>query len=180
MPTRPPLLACASSNLRGLGRGPHCAMLLLGAEVLRIVRPGGGVLAPGRVTERGRSQSSSTCAANPAGRALAIMGSADVLMERNRPAVMERLRLGADPRLIQARTTVAARPGRLHPGVRGGVDRKAYGSRRRGREQVRQPSTAAKSSAMNRPAAPTQTLSRHSPESPSDRTHRAGSGCMIR
>ena len=126
MPTRPPLLACASSNLRGLGRGPHCAMLLLGAEALRIVRPGGGVLAPGRVTERGRSQSSSTCAANPAGRALAIMGSADVLMERNRPGVMERLGLGSDsalnPCLIQARTTVGVRTGRLYPGVRSGVD----------------------------------------------------------
>ncbi len=97
----------------GIGPGPHSAMLLsdLGAEVLRIDRPGGnGWSNP--IVDRGRytveidirtSDGKATC--------LDALSRADVLIEGFRPGVMERLGLGPDavhainPRLIYARMT---------------------------------------------------------------------------
>jgi alpha-methylacyl-CoA racemase len=97
----------------GIGPGPHVAMLLanLGAEVLRIDRPGGngypnpivnGVLSSLTIdirTDEGRA------------RCLEIAERVDVVIEGNRPGVLERLGLGPDamlernPRLIYGRMT---------------------------------------------------------------------------
>lgn len=97
----------------------------LGAEVLRIDRPGG--TDPGPRTDpllRGRSTIEVDLKA-PAGSQLArdLAGAANVLLEGFRPGVMERLGLGPDecmrvnPRLVYARMTGwgEARPGRSHP-----------------------------------------------------------------
>jgi alpha-methylacyl-CoA racemase len=110
---RGPLVGLRVIELTGIGPGPHCAMLLadLGAEVLRIDRPGGNGW-PNPVADRGRG----TMALNlrsAAGRegCLAAAERADVLIEGYRPGVMERLGLGPDlllarnPRLIYGRVT---------------------------------------------------------------------------
>jgi alpha-methylacyl-CoA racemase len=110
---RGPLLGLKVLEFAGIGPGPHCAMLLadLGADVLRIERPGGAGYG-NAVVDRGRS----TLVADirtPAGRAqcLAIADRADVLIEGMRPRVMERLGLGPEvlcarnPRLIYGRMT---------------------------------------------------------------------------
>jgi len=97
----------------GIGPGPHCAMQLadMGAEVLRIERPGGNGW-PNPVVDRGR-----TCITldirSEAGRqrCLELARRADVLIEGFRPGVMERLGLGPEelaavnPRLVYGRMT---------------------------------------------------------------------------
>ncbi|MEO5597118.1 MAG: CaiB/BaiF CoA-transferase family protein [Novosphingobium sp.] len=109
-----PLAGLRCVEFAGMGPGPHGAMLLsdLGAEVLRIERPNQPAFTINPVTERGRGklvldlQQPENVA-----RALEIVQHADVLIEGNRPGVMERLGLGPDvamavnPRLIYARMT---------------------------------------------------------------------------
>ncbi|WP_432841486.1 CaiB/BaiF CoA transferase family protein [Dactylosporangium sp. CA-092794] len=99
----------------GLAPGPHAAMVLadLGADVVRICRPGQDAVP---VAEdhllRGRD-SVAVDLKSAAGRDLArrMAERADVLIEGNRPGVMERLGLGPDdclaanPRLVYARVT---------------------------------------------------------------------------
>lgn len=97
----------------GIGPGPHCAMLLsdLGAEVLRIDRPGGNGWT-NRIVDRGRA-TLEVDIRNEEGRDKAISAceKADVLIEGFRPGVMERLGLGPDellarnPRLVYGRMT---------------------------------------------------------------------------
>jgi alpha-methylacyl-CoA racemase len=104
-------------ELSGLGPAPYACTLLaeLGADVIRVDRPGGGtklVPAEHEVLHRSRP-----CAAvdlkAPAGRevALRLVAEADVLVEALRPGVTERLGLGPDdclarnPRLVYARMT---------------------------------------------------------------------------
>lgn len=97
----------------GIGPGPHAAMLLanLGAEVLRIDRPGGNGY-PNPVVDHGLSTLTIDIRTD-AGRArcLDIADLVDVVIEGNRPGVMERLGLGPDvmmsrnPRLIYGRMT---------------------------------------------------------------------------
>jgi alpha-methylacyl-CoA racemase len=114
-PTQPsgPLLGLKVLEFASLGPGPHCAMLLadLGAEVLRIDRPG-AVGHPNPVVDRGRS----TLVVDIRGaagrdRCLSIAARADVLIEGLRPGVMERLGLGPEvvcarnPRIIYGRMT---------------------------------------------------------------------------
>ncbi len=96
-----------------MGPGPHCAMLFadLGAEILRIERDGGDGW-PNPVVERGRARLTLDLR-SPADRerAIEIVAAADILIEGNRPGVMERLGLGPDamldrnPRLIYGRMT---------------------------------------------------------------------------
>jgi alpha-methylacyl-CoA racemase len=117
LPPTGPLVGIRVVELSGLGPGPYAGMLLaeLGADVLRIDRPGGGtrMVDPEReVLHRSRP-----CAAvdlkSPAGRdvVLRLVEQADVLTEGLRPGVTERLGLGPDaclarnPRLVYARMT---------------------------------------------------------------------------
>ena len=97
----------------GVGPGPHCAMLLadLGAEVLRIDRPGGDGW-PNPVVERGRHRLQLDIRSVD-GRALVLEAAdqADVVLEGFRPGVMERLGygpedlMGRNPRLVYGRMT---------------------------------------------------------------------------
>lgn len=97
----------------GIGPAPFCVTLLsdLGADVLRIDRPGGGA-AEHDVTARGRA-SLALDLKNPDDiiTARAAITAADILIEGYRPGVMERLGLGPDemlnlnPRLIYGRMT---------------------------------------------------------------------------
>jgi alpha-methylacyl-CoA racemase len=98
----------------GIGPVPFAAMLLadMGADVVRIVRPGTPALDKCDIVERGRRVVSIDL--KPAdGResALMLLEHADVLLEGFRPGVMERLGLGPEtilrrnPRLIYGRMT---------------------------------------------------------------------------
>jgi alpha-methylacyl-CoA racemase len=117
LPPTGPLTGIRVVELSGLGPGPYAGMLLaeLGADVLRVDRPGGGtrMVDPEReVLHRSRP-----CAAvdirTPRGRdvVLRLVEQADVLTEGLRPGVTERLGLGPDaclernPRLVYARMT---------------------------------------------------------------------------
>ena len=107
-----PLTGLKVIEFSGIGPGPHVAMLLadLGAEVVRIERPGTAVSNP--VVERARHRAAVDLKSDE-GRAFCQMAcaKADVLIEGFRPGVMERLGLGPDelieanPRLVYARMT---------------------------------------------------------------------------
>ena len=108
-----PLLGLRVVEFVGLGPGPHCAMLLadLGAEVLRIDRPGGSVSA-NPIVDRGRSSIVLDISTeNGRDCCIEVCERADVLIEGFRPGVMERLGLGPDvlekhnPRLVYGRMT---------------------------------------------------------------------------
>jgi alpha-methylacyl-CoA racemase len=109
-----PLARLRCVEFAGMGPGPHGAMLLsdLGAEVLRIERPNPAEFTINPITERGRGKIVLDLRqAGSVARALEIVRHADVLIEGNRPGVMERLGLGPDeamavnPRLIYGRMT---------------------------------------------------------------------------
>ena len=107
-----PLAGLKVIEFSGIGPGPHVAMLLadLGAEVVRIDRPGGGVSNP--VVERARHRVEVDLK-SAEGKAFCrdAAAKADVLIEGLRPGVMERLGMGPDellaanPRLVYARMT---------------------------------------------------------------------------
>lgn len=107
-----PLAGLKVIEVAGIGPGPHVAMLLadLGAEVVRIDRPGSGVVNP--VVERARHRVTVDLKSDE-GRQFCLDAAsrADVLIEGLRPGVMERLGLGPDqllgqnPRLVYARMT---------------------------------------------------------------------------
>ncbi len=98
----------------GLGPAPFCAMLLsdLGADVIRIDRPGAFGGGPEEVLARGRRSIGVNLKAEGAIKACSkILQSADILLEGYRPGVMERLGLGPDvclkanPKLVYGRMT---------------------------------------------------------------------------
>lgn len=107
-----PLAGLKVMEFAGIGPGPHAGMLLadLGAEVVRIDRPGGGVMNP--VVERARNRVEVDLK-NEEGLSFCRNAAtkADVLIEGLRPGVMERLGLGPDellaanPGLVYARMT---------------------------------------------------------------------------
>ena len=107
-----PLVGLKVIEFAGIGPGPHVAMLLadLGAEVVRIDRPGAMSLNP--VVERARNRVTVDLKSDE-GKAFCreAASKADVLIEGLRPGVMERLGLGPDalladnPRLVYARMT---------------------------------------------------------------------------
>jgi alpha-methylacyl-CoA racemase len=113
-----PLTGLKVVELAGIGPGPHAAMVLadLGAEVVRVDRPSGGLQlgAPGAPdpTLRGRRRVAADLK-DPAGRetVLRLVERADVLLEGYRPGVTERLGVGPadcharNPRLVYARMT---------------------------------------------------------------------------
>jgi alpha-methylacyl-CoA racemase len=105
-------------ELAGIGPGPHAAMVLadLGADVVRIDRPSGGLSlgVPGAPDPmlRGRRRVKADLK-DPAGREglLRLVEHADVLVEGYRPGVAEELGVGPadcharNPRLVYARMT---------------------------------------------------------------------------
>src|SRR3954468_9720364 len=109
-----PLEGVRVLELAGIGPAPYTCMLLaqLGADVLRVDRPGGSrvgdpdLLADGRPTLTLDLKS-----ADDVSTVLRLVERADVLVEGFRPGVAERLGLGPDtcfernPRLVYARMT---------------------------------------------------------------------------
>ncbi|MER5439413.1 CaiB/BaiF CoA-transferase family protein [Streptomyces sp. NPDC002790] len=112
-----PLAGMRVVELAGIGPGPFAAMLLadLGADVVRVDRPGGqalGVPPEYDVTNRNkRSVVVDLKAADGAERVLQLAARADVLIEGYRPGVAERLGIGPDachhrnPKLVYGRMT---------------------------------------------------------------------------
>jgi alpha-methylacyl-CoA racemase len=110
-----PLAGVRVLEFASIGPGPFCAMLLsdMGADIIRIDRPSGVAgTGPNAVLQRGRP-SLVLDLKQEADRELAFRAAcaADVIIEGNRPGVMERLELGperlmgANERLIYARMT---------------------------------------------------------------------------
>ena len=117
-PARGPLAGLRIVEIAGIGPGPFAGMLLadMGAEVIRVDRPGGGLFG-GERTEldflnRGKR---AFCAdlKNPDAVALVLqlVATADGLLEGFRPGVAEKLGIGPDtclecnPRLVYGRMT---------------------------------------------------------------------------
>jgi alpha-methylacyl-CoA racemase len=111
-----PLRGVKVVEIAGIGPGPHACMILadLGADVIRVERPGGQLLAggPTNLLNRGRP-SVALDLKQPAAVAtvLALVEDADLLVEGMRPGVAERLGFGPDhchevnPRLVYGRMT---------------------------------------------------------------------------
>ncbi|SDB20033.1 CaiB/BaiF CoA transferase family protein [Belnapia rosea] len=109
-----PLKGLRVLEFAGIGPGPFCGMVLadLGADVIRLERPGAPPAPPEDFITRGRRtvgldlKSPAAIAA-----ALRLVESADALIEGFRPGVMERLGLGPEPclarnpRLVYGRMT---------------------------------------------------------------------------
>ncbi|MGY1680955.1 CaiB/BaiF CoA transferase family protein [Geodermatophilus sp. SYSU D01176] len=117
LPPTGPLAGIRVVELAGLGPAPYACLLLaeLGADVVRVDRPGGGTqLVPAEQDALNRSRPSvAVDLKSPAGRdvVLRLAEAADVLVEGLRPGVTERLGVGPDvclarnPRLVYARMT---------------------------------------------------------------------------
>ena len=113
-------------ELGGIGPAPHAAMLLadLGADVVRIERPAGGLALgdPARdaVLRGRRSVHADLRDAQDLERVLGLLDHADVLIDAFRPGVTDRLGMGPDalatrnPRLIYGRMTGWGADGPLH------------------------------------------------------------------
>ena len=112
-----PLRGVKVVEIAGIGPSPHACMILadLGADVIRVERPGGSTLAilpANDFLNRGRP-SVALNLKDPAAVAvvLALVAQADILVEGMRPGVTERLGLGPDdtlavnPRLVYGRMT---------------------------------------------------------------------------
>jgi alpha-methylacyl-CoA racemase len=121
-----PLAGVRVVELASIGPGPHACMMLadLGADVVRVDRPGGATLSTGAadVMHRGRPRIEADLKA-PDGVALVLdlVERADVLVEGMRPGAAERLGLGPDvccernPRLVYGRMTGWGQEGPLAP-----------------------------------------------------------------
>ena len=103
-------------ELAAIGPAPFCGMMLadLGADVLRVERPGGPAAAWGRSPVLDRGRRTVTLDLKDAGQvaqALDLVADADVFLEGFRPGVAERLGLGPreclarNPRLVYGRMT---------------------------------------------------------------------------
>jgi alpha-methylacyl-CoA racemase len=126
--SRGPLAGVRVVELAGIGPAPFACLLLaeLGADVVRVERPGGGGLAAAPATGLNRSR---PCVAvdlkTEQGRdvVLRLVERADVLVEGLRPGVTERLGVGPDEclarneRLVYARMTGWGQDGPLAPTV---------------------------------------------------------------
>jgi len=111
-----PLRGIKVVEIAGIGPGPHACTILadLGADVIRVERPGGQLLSGGAhdLLTRGRP-SVALDLKHPAAvdTVLRLAGDADVFVEGMRPGVTERLGLGPDtllarnPRLVYGRMT---------------------------------------------------------------------------
>jgi alpha-methylacyl-CoA racemase len=111
-----PLRGVRVVEIAGIGPGPHACMILadLGADVIRVERPGGQMLAGGAtmLLNRGRP-SVALDLKNPEATTtvLELVRNADVVVEGMRPGVTERLGLGPEdclavnPRIVYGRMT---------------------------------------------------------------------------
>jgi alpha-methylacyl-CoA racemase len=120
-----PLEGLKLIEIAGIGPGPYCAMLLadMGAEVIRVVRPGPDAFAQRPAFDllsRGRrSIGVDLKHADGVATLLAMLERADGVFEGFRPGVMERLGLGPDvclarnPRLVYGRMTGFGQAGPL-------------------------------------------------------------------
>ncbi|MFC7495397.1 MULTISPECIES: CaiB/BaiF CoA transferase family protein [unclassified Nocardioides] len=112
-----PLTGVKVVEIAGIGPGPHACMILadLGADVIRVERPGGQALAGGgshMLLNRGRPSVALDLKNDQARETVKrLVAEADVLVEGMRPGVMERLGLGPDDlsqvneRLVYGRMT---------------------------------------------------------------------------
>jgi alpha-methylacyl-CoA racemase len=112
-----PLRGIKVVELAGIGPGPHAATILadLGADVIRLERPGGATIAAPRETDlltRGRpSVALDLKHPDAVTTVLRLVEDADVLIEGMRPGAAERLGLGPEdclarnPRLVYGRMT---------------------------------------------------------------------------
>ncbi|MDP3969416.1 MAG: CaiB/BaiF CoA-transferase family protein [Nocardioides sp.] len=111
-----PLAGVKVVEIAGIGPGPHACMMLadLGADVIRVERPGGQPLAGGahNVLNRGRpSVALDLKKPEAVETVLKLVEQADVLVEGMRPGVTERLGIGPEdcaarnPRLVYGRMT---------------------------------------------------------------------------
>src|SRR5688572_14049910 len=94
-----PLKGVKVVEIASIGPGPHACMILadLGADVIRVDRPGGGVFGSGEhdVLTRGRPSVALDLKSPEAVAAvLRLVDGADVLIEGMRPGAIERLGLG--------------------------------------------------------------------------------------
>ncbi|WP_423454910.1 CaiB/BaiF CoA transferase family protein [Ottowia sp. VDI28] len=109
-----PLAGVRVIEFAGIGPGPFACMLLsdLGAEVIRVDRPGANLGDQLDIVGRGR-KTVLLDLKNPEDKAqvMELLGQADVLVEGFRPGVMERLGFGPDavagrnPKLVYGRMT---------------------------------------------------------------------------
>ncbi|ORW26995.1 carnitine dehydratase [Mycobacterium paraense] len=109
-----PLAGVRVIELGGIGPGPHAGMMLadLGADVVRVRRPGGLTMPPEDrdLLHRGKRIVDLDVKAQPQA-LLELAGKADVLLDCFRPGTCERLGIGPEdcaavnPRLIFARIT---------------------------------------------------------------------------
>ena len=111
-----PLRGVKVVEIAGIGPGPHACMILadLGADVIRVERPGGQLLAggPHNLLNRGRPSVALDLKRPEAiATVLDLVRDADLLVEGMRPGVAERLGLGPEqchevnPRLVYGRMT---------------------------------------------------------------------------
>lgn len=111
-----PLRGVKVVEIAGIGPGPHACMILadLGADVIRVERPGGQFLSGGAtmVLNRGRpSVALDLKQPEAAAVVLDLVKDADLLVEGMRPGVTERLGIGPEqchavnPRLVYGRMT---------------------------------------------------------------------------
>jgi len=112
-PRKPPLEGIRVIELAGIGPGPHAAQVLrdMGADVIRISRPGGTSSVP-FIADRGKRSLTLDLRQDGAAQVVRdLCKSADILIEGNRPGVTERLGVGpadchtANPALIYGRMT---------------------------------------------------------------------------
>ena len=111
-----PLRGVKAVEIAGIGPGPHACMILadLGADVIRVERPGGQMLSGGAtmLLNRGRpSVALDLKQPEAAATVLELVKDADLLVEGMRPGVTERLGIGPEqchavnPRLVYGRMT---------------------------------------------------------------------------
>ncbi len=111
-----PLRGIKVVEIAGIGPSPHACMILadLGADVIRVERPGGQLLTggPNDLLNRGRpSVALNLKDPDAIATVLDLVAEADVLVEGMRPGTTERLGLGPDecltrnPRLVYGRMT---------------------------------------------------------------------------
>lgn len=111
-----PLRGVKVVEIAGIGPSPHACMILadLGADVIRIERPGGQLLSGGEhdLLNRGRpSVALDLKRPDAVATVLDLVADADVLVEGMRPGVTERMGIGPDdclarnPKLVYGRMT---------------------------------------------------------------------------
>ena len=182
-----PLAGVRVVELAGIGPGPFAAMPLadLGADVVRVDRPGGaglGIDPPHDLTNRNkRSVVLDLKAVGTGPAALDLVERADVLIEGYRPGVTERLGVGPEdclarnPRLVYGRMTGWGQDGPL--AQRAGPRHRLHRHHRRPRHDRRartgRPSPPRISSATTR-AAPCTSSSACSPRSTTPAPRRPG------